>query len=58
MKCPNLQAIRIECIELQWSLDENIEEFLGQFIFDNQNMNKKMNLIEKMWKTLRQLMNE
>ena len=58
MKCPNLQAIRIECIELQWPLNENIEELLGQFIFDNQDINKKMNLIEKMWKRRRQLMGE
>ena len=56
LKCPKLQGIRNNCIEIQWPINEKIDETIGMFIFSNENLQIKMKTIESMWKKRNEMM--
>ena len=49
LKCESLETIRAQDIRLQKPLNENINEIIGEFLFNKEDIQNKKILLKKMW---------
>ena len=49
LKCESLETIRAQDIRLQKPLNENINEIIGEFLFNKEDIQNKKTLLKKMW---------
>ena len=48
--CPSYKEVRKTVIELQQPYEENREEVIGKFLFIEENIEKKKEVFNQMWK--------
>ena len=48
--CPGYKEVRKTVIELQQPYEENREEVIGKFLFIEENIEKKKEVLYQMWK--------
>ena len=50
MECPEYKDIRPEIVELQQPYEEDGRRVIGKFLFDETNIEKKKEILQKLWR--------
>ena len=50
MLCPELREIRQNCVELQQPYEEDFNQVVGKFLFKEENIETKKEILYRMWK--------
>ena len=49
MLCPELREIRQNCVELQQPYEEDFNQVVGKFLFKEENIETKKEILYRMW---------
>ena len=50
MLCPELREIRQNCVKLQQPYEEDFNHVVGKFLFKEENIETKKEILYRMWK--------